>query len=115
MPAPPGQWTTFDVRPMMGDWSIPMSPAKRTQAEAKPAPAKSEGDGMAINTVPAAPATSTAPRAPRPAKISRSQAAAERIEDEYAYITDDLRRVFILAALMFALLIVVNLVFTYIG
>jgi len=40
MPAPPGQWTTFDVRPMMGDWSIPMSPAKRTQAEAKPAPAK---------------------------------------------------------------------------
>jgi len=89
--------------------------AKSTARPAKPAPAKSEGDGMAINTVPAAPATSTAPRAPRPAKISRSQAAAERIEDEYAYITDDLRRVFILAALMFALLIVVNLVFTYIG
>ena len=56
-----------------------------------------------------------APRASRPAKVSRSQAAAERIEDEYAYITDDLRRVFILAALMFALLIAANLVFTMIG
>lgn len=50
-------------------------------------------------------------RAPRTPKISRSQAAAERIEDEYAYITGDLRRVFILAAVMFGLLIVLNIIF----
>lgn len=43
-------------------------------------------------------------------KVTRSQIAAERIEDEYAYITGDLRRVFVLAAAMFALLIVLNVV-----
>jgi hypothetical protein len=53
----------------------------------------------------------TAPRAPRPAKQTRSQAASERLEDEYGYITGDLRRVFILAAAMFALLIALNLIF----
>jgi hypothetical protein len=36
--------------------------------------------------------------------------AVERLEDEYGYITGDLRRVFILAAAMFALLIALNLV-----
>ncbi len=48
-------------------------------------------------------------------KVSRSQAAAERIEDEYAYITDDLRRVFILAAAMFVLLIALNVIFGLVG
>ena len=52
----------------------------------------------------------TEPRAPKASKVSRSQAAAERIEDEYAYILGDLRRVFILAAAMFALLIILNIV-----
>ena len=51
----------------------------------------------------------------RPAKLSRSQAAAERIEEEYAYITNDLRRVFILAAAMFALLIALNVIFRLAG
>jgi hypothetical protein len=50
------------------------------------------------------------PRAARAPKVSRSQAAAERIEDEYGFIVGDLRRVFILAAAMFALLIVINVV-----
>jgi hypothetical protein len=47
-------------------------------------------------------------RAPKLPKVTRSQAAAERIEDEYAYIIRDLRRVFILAAAMFLLLIALN-------
>lgn len=54
-----------------------------------------------------------APAEPRPrraAKLSRAQAASEELEEEYAYITGDLRRVFILAAIMFALLIVANVV-----
>ena len=55
------------------------------------------------------------PRAPKTPKVSRSQAAAERIEDEYAYILGDLRRVLILAAVMFALLIVLNIVLSRMG
>ena len=61
------------------------------------------------------PIETPAPRAPRPARQTRSQAASERLEDEYSYITGDLRRVFILAALMFALLIALNLVFGLLG
>lgn len=49
------------------------------------------------------------------AKMNRSQLANERIEDEYAYIVGDLRQVFILAAAMFALLIVLNIVFGLVG
>ena len=91
--------------------------AKTTAKTAKStvAPVKSEVDAAPLGAPPAAPAAPAAPRPPRAPKISRSQAAAERLEDEYAYITGDLRRVFILAALMFALLIVANLVFTMIG
>lgn len=63
----------------------------------------------------AAATTPTEPRAPKTPKVSRSQAAAERIEDEYAYILGDLRRVFILAAAMFALLIVLNIILSRIG
>ena len=50
------------------------------------------------------------PRAARAPKLSRSQAAAERIEDEYGFIVGDLRRVFLLALAMFALLIIINIV-----
>lgn len=59
-----------------------------------------------------APATETRPKTP---KLTRSQAAAERIEDEYAYIIDDLRRVFILAAVLFALLIALNVILSRMG
>jgi hypothetical protein len=51
----------------------------------------------------------------RPIKQSRSQVAAERIEEEYAYIIGDLRRVLILAAAMFALLIAVNVIIAVTG
>lgn len=85
-------------------------PAKTTAASVK-----SDIDAASPDTTPAPPPVPAAPRASRPAKVSRSQAAAERLEDEYAYITGDLRRVFLLAALMFALLVVANLVFTMIG
>ncbi|MBP9503003.1 MAG: hypothetical protein KBF17_12650 [Candidatus Promineofilum sp.] len=54
-------------------------------------------------------------RPTRTPKVTRSQIAAERIEDEYAYITGDLRRVFILAAAMFALLIILNIVLSQLG
>jgi hypothetical protein len=54
-------------------------------------------------------------RAAKAPKVTRSQVAAERLEDEYAYITGDLRRVFILAAAMFALLIALNVILGMIG
>ncbi len=85
------------------------------------APAQSVVENELIDAVPARPAVPatppvpSTPRARRLAKVNRSQIAAERLEDEYAYIIDDLRRVFLLAALMFALLIVANLIFTRIG
>lgn len=67
MPAPPGQWTGPGARSMMGDWSIPMSPVKRTKAVAEPAPAKK---------------TRTAPKAEAPepkkaAKTVKSKASAK--------------------------------------
>jgi hypothetical protein len=43
---------------------------------------------------------------------SRSVTAQEEFEAEYAYVLKDLRWVFILAAIMFALLIILNLVLT---
>lgn len=68
-----------------------------------------------VEETPVVPPAAAEPRAPKAPKLSRSQVAAERIEDEYAYITDDLRRVFLLAAVMFALLIVLNIVLSRIG
>lgn len=49
-------------------------------------------------------------RPPKLAREARARAEASRLEDEYSYITVDLRRVFILAGAMFALLIVLNVV-----
>ena len=87
---------------------------KRPQAKPAAKPAKTAAPTPTIDSVPVE-TPPEAPRVPRTPKVSRSQAAAERLEDEYSYITGDLRRVFMLAAAMFALLIVVNLVFTMIG
>ena len=87
---------------------------KRPQAKPAAKTAKTAAPLPIIDSAPVA-TPSEAPRVPRTPKVSRSQAAAERLEDEYSYITGDLRRVFLLAAAMFALLIVVNLVFTMIG
>lgn len=54
-------------------------------------------------------------RRPRPSKGGTAETepkltAAEQFELEYAYVLRDLRTVFILAGIMFALLIVLNLV-----
>ncbi len=49
-------------------------------------------------------------RPPKLARDARARTEAGRLEDEYGYITSDLRRVFILAGAMFALLIALNLV-----
>lgn len=51
-------------------------------------------------------ATSTA------AEETKSLTAQEEFEQEYAYVLKDLRWVFILAAIMFTLLIVLNLILT---
>jgi hypothetical protein len=80
----------------------------KAKPAAKPVPNEPAAPQIIEETAPL-PAES-APRVPRAPKLSRSQAAAERIEDEYAYITGDLRRVLLLAAAIFALLIVLNIV-----
>lgn len=85
----------------------------KAKAAAKPAtkPVITENE---IDIPAPAPVTAEV-RIPKTPKVSRSQAAAERIEDEYAFITDDLRRVFILAGAMFALLIALNIILGLIG
>ncbi len=94
---------------------------KNNRPKARPTPKPIKNDSApldsAVETPPVeAPAVAAAtPRAPRPPKLSRSQAASERLEDEYGYITGDLRRVFILAAAMFALLIALNVAFSLLG
>jgi hypothetical protein len=80
----------------------------KTKSAAKPVPNEPATPQIIEEAAPL-PAES-APRVSRAPKLSRSQAAAERIEDEYAYIAGDLRRVLLLAAAIFALLIVLNIV-----
>jgi len=92
-----------------------MTKKNKTKAKSTPRPAPQVMEVTDVVEEAVAPAETPQPRAPRTPKLSRSQIAAERIEDEYAYITDDLRRVFILAGLIFALLIALNLVFQAIG
>ena len=57
----------------------------------------------------AASAQTTAPASEAPRSIRRG-ATTEELKQEYAYVVKDLRRVFFIAALMFALLIVLNIV-----
>ncbi len=42
--------------------------------------------------------------------VTKQQKTAEKFRIEYAYVIKDLRTIFILAAIMFTLLIVINLV-----
>lgn len=56
------------------------------------------------------PPTKTATAAPETAEPARPTSTAEQFQSEYAYVLKDLRLVFILAAIMFALLIVLNIV-----
>ena len=84
----------------------------RPKAKSKPKPTAEPIESVVETPIETA---APVPRAPRPSKQTRGQAASERLEDEYSYITGDLRRVFILAALMFALLIALNLVFGLLG
>ncbi len=89
----------------------------RPKAKPVPRPAKIADEPLDSVVEVAAPATPapTTPRAPRSTKQSRSQAASERLEDEYSFISGDLRRVFILAAVMFTLLIALNVIFSLIS
>jgi hypothetical protein len=93
--------------------------ANRPKPKSPPRPARPVAEPVAEPAQQPAAAeaaeTTAAPRAPRAPKLSRSQAASERLEDEYAFISGDLRRVFILAAAMFALLIALNVIFNVLG
>jgi hypothetical protein len=60
----------------------------------------------------AAPAAET--RLQKSQRSSRSQ-ASEKLEDTYAYIVKDLRRVFILGGAMFTLLIILNIALGMLG
>jgi hypothetical protein len=55
---------------------------------------------------PARPAPIAAPNRAAPRRASK-----EELAEEYAYVLRDLRRIFLLAAAMFALLILLNLLF----
>lgn len=89
---------------------------KSNRPKARPTPKSTTSAAAPIESaVESPPAEAVTPRTPRAPKLSRSQAASERLEDEYGYITGDLRRVFILAAAMFALLIALNVAFSLLG
>lgn len=89
---------------------------KSNRPKARPTPKPIKPDAAPIESaVETPPVETTAPRAPRAPKLSRSQAASERLEDEYGFIAGDLRRVFVLAAAMFALLIALNVAFSLLG
>lgn len=87
-----------------------MAKKNKTKAKSAPRSAPPMAEVPAEVDKGVTPAETAEPRVSRTPKLSRSQAAAERIEDEYSYITGDLRRVFILAGFIFGLLIVLNLV-----
>ncbi|MEZ4518501.1 MAG: hypothetical protein R3C44_17335 [Chloroflexota bacterium] len=57
--------------------------------------------------------TTTAQR--RANRMNRKQAKTIPLEEEYAYVVNDLRRVFILAGIVFVGLIAANLAFTLLG
>ena len=46
----------------------------------------------------------------RPPVINEKRSSDVELEQEYAYVMQDLRRVFILAAILFVLLIVLNII-----
>lgn len=94
------------------------TPATKTTKPAEQAtPAAAEAP-VVPPTVDEQAASSLMPRAPRAGtkpRLSRSQATIEQLKEEYAYVTKDLRSVFILAAAMFLLLIAANLVLPLLG
>lgn len=48
-------------------------------------------------------------------RTARKQAEEVNLAEEYAYVAKDLRRIFVLAVFMFALLIIANIAFAYIN
>ncbi len=67
-----------------------MAKTKRTQPVRKPEPVVAEAQQAAEKT--------------------RRPSSAEQFQQEYAYVLKDLRFIFALAGIMFALLIIINLV-----
>lgn len=80
--------------------------AKKVRRVRKPAPERTAASSATTVTEPVE-SSSTAGKS---GKTSRSESTAEEFRSEYAYVLKDLRRVFLLAALLFALLIVLNLI-----
>jgi hypothetical protein len=56
------------------------------------------------------PRAGSANSAPADPAASPRQSSEEELQEQYAYVLKDLRRIFILAVAMFALLILLNLV-----
>ena len=83
---------------------------KSNRPKSKPAARPAATPDIIDTETAEAPPPAAEARAAKAPKLSRSQAAAERIEDEYGFIVGDLRRVVLLALAMFALLIILNIV-----
>ena len=77
---------------------------------------KAKTTGVKKGAVKEMPASPLSPPKPKPRPKSKKQSRRRRtpteaeMREEYAYVIKDLRRVFILAIAMFALLIVLNIV-----
>lgn len=80
--------------------------AKKVRRVRKPAPERA----TAVSTTAVAESADSSSTVSKSGKPSRSQSTAEEFRSEYAYVLNDLRRVFILAAFLFALLIALNLI-----
>ncbi len=81
---------------------------KRNRRTSKPAASRKSSPTVAEESATAEPGK-TASRPSKAAAPTRQEAAAAQLEQEYGYVVKDLRRVFLLALTMFALLIVLNL------
>ncbi len=87
----------------------------KSRSKANRARKKAIAGGEVIADVPVDEDGTSAPKARKTPKLTRQEATAQQLEVEYAYIVKDLRRVFIIAGMMFGLLIAANLVFGFLA
>ncbi len=82
----------------------------KSRSKANRARKKAIAGGEVIADVPVDDSAPSAPKVRKAPKLTRQEATAQQLEVEYAYIVKDLRRVFIIAGIMFGLLIAANIV-----
>lgn len=83
----------------------------KSRSKANRARKKAIADGEVIADVVVDEDVTSASTTRKAPKLSRQEATAQQLEIEYAYIVKDLRRVFLIAGIMFGLLIAANIVF----